>query len=129
MQWSDPGGLATKTAPAYVYEIQIAAPLPAGLTLYEPVWEAHAGRLPAPTATPHSYLHDGGPDMLLGIVDPAGFSHVVARPRRLPPGAAGTGPPSFTPVLRAMVMALRDSEVLAFGVLPGYTILGRHPVW
>ena len=56
----------------YVYEIELKDPLPAGLSLLDPIQEI-ARQLPSPLDN-LSYLHDGKPTLLIELVRPTGMS-------------------------------------------------------
>lgn len=61
--------LPTPANPAYIYEIELNAPLPAELDLFDPVKEIVTSAPFPPVAT--HYHHDGLPEFLLGVVSPS----------------------------------------------------------
>ena len=117
----------TRRAPAYVYEVELNDPLPHGLVLLDPV-EIIAAPPSPPAAIP--YHHDGLPDFLLGVVNPSTMGHHLSIPIIQPPPGGGTPrPANLTLELEAIVRALRDAELLAFGPIPANCVLNRYPVW
>ena len=113
----------TAANPAYVYLIDLSDPLPTGLSLYDPV-KMIANMVPPPPA-PVPYQHEGTPDYLLGVVDPNTYGHFLIA-HRLSSSAAGGTPSTSTDTpsssLVALVRALRDSEILACGLIPPHCI-------
>lgn len=108
---------------AYVFEIELIDPLPAGIRVIDPVIElAHA--LPRPTdGVP--YQHNGSQKCLLGLIDMAQYD-ALTTPCPQPPGS---NPPALAPSisqqLRSLVFAIRDAEVLAIGTIPAASIRNR----
>ena len=125
--------VATKANPGYVYVIDLPDPPPPGLVLLDPVVEVSV-RLPPPGGLV-SYQHDGSPQFLIGVVSPRRHRRYLTSPCVKAPPAA-PGPPSTpSPILEAMVSALRDAEILAMGSIPavggipgGPRHVTRHPV-
>jgi hypothetical protein len=78
----------TPATPAFVYEIDIPDPVPAGLTLIDPVKEI-AATLPSPV-TSTSYFHDGDKNFILGVASPALMAAHLLAPIRQPPGSGGS---------------------------------------
>jgi hypothetical protein len=107
--------------PAFVYELELDASL---VTLIDPVADiANAAGTPF---TPVSYQHDGGPDLISGLV---GFARFLARPIRLPADSSTGRPPMISSDLLAILMALRDAEVLANGTIPARCVINRYEVF
>ena len=120
-------GVPSPTRPAYVYEIEAPDVLPPTVAVYDPVRTISA-KYNDPLSL-HTYLHDGGPDLLLGVVDPDGHGAVRLAPCAQPPGFGAAGPPLVTEPLIAMVNALRDAEALAVGAIPPAWVTHRHNVY
>jgi hypothetical protein len=110
--------------PAYVYELDI--PAKSGVQLIDPIQEL-AQSLGSPFASLF-YQHDGGQDVMLGLVDSAMFGHVLTRYVKTPGASTGRGP-NITDELHALVRALRDAEVLAFGAILRSCITAKHLVF
>lgn len=120
-----PGGMATRSTPGYVWEIEISDDK--GCRVLDPVVEI-ARALPHPCEE-LSYQHDGSPRFLLGIVDPIHLGHATREWRVRPPGSGGTlRTPNLSVPLEAMVRALRDAEVLVQGNVPAAFVRNRHEV-
>jgi len=120
--------LPSRTRPAYVYELSINTPLPAGLQLIDPVKEL-AKHLNGPFHNP-TYQHDGLPEFLLGVVHPRSQAHMLSAHYPQPPGSGGTPrPPNLSMELETLVRALRDSEILAIGNIPSTLIVRKHNVY
>ena len=119
--------IATAANPAYVYELRIDDPLPAGLQLIDPIQELSTA-LPGPLQNPF-YQHYGFPTFLLGVVDPRGQGHhlTALRPQP-PPGGATPRTPNLTAELETLVRTLRDAEILAIGNIPASCVIQRHVV-
>lgn len=118
--------IATQACPAYVYEIEINDPLPAGLQLLDPIKELTA-ELPPPL-TSISYQHDGLPLFLVGVVAPSKYGRHLKE--RCPQPLGGTPrSPNLTIELETFVRVLRDAEILAVGNIPAACIRCRHKVW
>jgi hypothetical protein len=115
--------LPTATNGAFVYEIDI--PNSTAASLVDPVQELAASF--GPPYAPLFYQHDGGPDLLLGLVDSANFGNVLTRPIRAP-GVPIVRPPRITDELHALVRALRDAEVLALHAIPRTCLINKHQV-
>ncbi|MGO9743482.1 MAG: hypothetical protein ACLPN5_18590 [Roseiarcus sp.] len=124
------GGTAqpTRSAPAYVYEIDVPDPLPQGRAVLEPI-EIIGSAVKNPLMSP-SYHNSGGPELLLGIVDPIRFQSFLNTPAATPPGLGPSGrPPNVSDELRALVNALRDAEALVIDALPQTWITHRYDVY
>jgi hypothetical protein len=118
----------TATNPAYVYELEINDPLPAGLLLIDPVKEI-AAEAPSP-AQSFSYHHDGSSSFLLGVIDPTGMEQFLRMPAlQPPPGGGAQRPPNLTKQLETLVRVLRDAEILAVGNIPASNIRNRFSVY
>jgi hypothetical protein len=118
----------TPSIPAHVYEMDIPDPPPFGLRVIDPLAEI-ASNNSNPLISP-SYHHDGGPDFLLGVVDPVSHRSFLASPVVGPPGMGGIArPPNLSLELEAMVFALRDAEVLVVGQLPRAVVINRFDVY
>ena len=118
----------TQQNPAYVYEVELNDPLPNGLVLLDPV-KIIASPTPSPPAA-IPYHHDGLPNFLLGVVNPSTMGHHLTTPIIQPPPGSGTPRPANLALeLEAIVRALRDAELLAFGPIPANCVLNRYPVW
>lgn len=108
----------TPNDPAYVYELEIQFPLPAGLQLLDPVKEV-AKILPDLPSQGPPYQHDGLPTFLLGVVAPKNMQQFLAQHAPQPPSSEGTPrPPNLSLELETLVRALRDAEILALGTIP-----------
>ena len=108
----------TPNDPAYVYEIEIQFPLPAGLQLLDPVKEV-AKILPDLPGQGLPYQHDGLPTFLLGVVAPKNMQQFLAQHAPQPPSSEGSPrPPNLSLELETLVRALRDAEILALGIIP-----------
>lgn len=108
----------TPNDPAYVYEIEILAPLPTGLQLRDPVKEV-AKILPDLPSQGPPYQHDGLPTFLLGVVDPENMMQFLEQHAPQPPSSEGTPrPPNLSLELETLVRSLRDAEILALGIIP-----------
>ena len=124
----------TLTNPAFVYEITLD-PVPRGVTLLDPVMEV-VGPL---HSSPHftgvvPYFHDGSQKFVIGIAShtvlPALSRRLMALPYRQPPPSTGTPrPPNLTIELETIIRALRDTEVLAIGIIPATSITNRFDVY
>ena len=78
-----------------------------------------------------SYQHDGDQNFLLGVVDPPNLGlnmHLHARVRE-PAGQPGARTPNLSDELRALIRALRDSEVLVIGTIPQSCFRNRYDVY
>jgi hypothetical protein len=113
--------------PAFVYEVEINDPPPAGLVVLDPVCEI-AQSAPSPLSAV-SYQHDGLPDFLIGVVDPRAMGHLLATPiKHPPPGGATARPANLSAELETLVRALRDAEILAVGTIPAACVTQKYPV-
>ena len=121
-----PGGIATPTNKGIVYEIEFPDPAPPGVTLIDPVQEL-INSSPGPPNTINHH-HDGGQDLLKGIIDNATYGHCLIDPPDRLGRNPNTSPPIVTDQLKCLVMALRDTEILAMGVIPRAQIVGQHDV-
>ncbi len=112
--------------PAYVYEVEINNSH--GVHLVDPVKEIAAGA-PDPLA-PQNYQHNGSPNVLLGVVSTF-LAPLLRLPIATPPGAVTVGAHTLNlgPHLWALVAALRDAEILAFGTVPTACVVKRHSVY
>lgn len=123
------GRVPTPGDPAYVHEIEIQEPLPTGLQLLDPVREV-AQILPSPPSSGPPYQHDGLPDFLLGVVDPARMGDFLTQYVKQPPSSAGTPrPANLTIELETLVRALRDAEILAHGIIPATCVKNSFDVY
>jgi len=120
-----PGGIAVQDQPGYIDEIEIAEPLPLGLALLDLIREL-AAVLPGPLDR-MSYQHDGRAKVLLGMVLPKEFQHMLVSTYPQPGGTSGS-PVRVTQELVTLVRALRDAEILAVGNIPASCVLARSPV-
>jgi hypothetical protein len=119
--------VSTMANPAFVYEVEINDPLPAGLVVLDPVYEI-ASSVSSPLASV-SYQHDGLPDFLIGVVDPTAMGHLLATPiKHPPPGGATNRAAKLTAELETLVRALRDAEILAVGTIPAACVTQKYPV-
>ena len=119
----------TPEDPAYVHEIEIQEPLPAGLQLLDPVKEV-AQMLPSPPSSGPPYQHDGLPDFLLGVVDPGRMGDFLIQYAMQPPASEGTPrSPNLTIELETLVRALRDAEILAHGSIPVTCVKNRFEAY
>jgi hypothetical protein len=118
---------ATPANPGFVYEVEIDEPPPLGLVLLDPVREV-VNNAPGPLAA-IPYQHDGSQEFLLGVVSPTKLGRYLKAPCRQPPPATGTKrPPNLSLELEALIRAVRDSEILAIGVIPTACVRNRYPV-
>lgn len=112
----------TPTNPAYVYEIEFREDLlHAPLRLVDPVREVS-------TALQLSYLHEGLPSFLLGVVDPNQMGNFLTIPAPQPPPAPPR-PPLLTDELDTLVRALRDAEILIEGPIPANYVTNRWDIY
>ena len=74
------------------------------------------------------YQHNGLPTFLLGVVSPGDMSHFRKGRQPQPPGPGLPCPPNLTPQLEALVKALRDAEILAYGHISARCIKNRFDV-
>lgn len=121
--------VATAANPGYVYEVEINDPAPLGVVLLDPIKEV-ADELPKPLEPTPSYQHDGGPDFLLGVVNPANMPAFLTAPYpQPPPGGGVVRPPNLSIDVETLVRALRDAEILAIGSIPAHCIRRRIDVY
>ncbi len=114
--------------PAFVYEIEINEPIPSGLKIIDPIKEV-APVLPLPLGINPPYQHDGGPDFLLGIVDPTNMGEYLTQHAPQPPDSGGTPrTPNLTIDLETLVRTLRDAEILAEGTIPADCVKHKFKV-
>lgn len=108
---SGPAGLATKSSPGYVYEVDLT--VISKPQVLDPVLAIAKGGL--------SHMHTGHQSLILAIAQALAV---------LPSLHAGSKllPPSVPQELRALVYALRDAEVLA-AVVPSACLTNRHNVY
>lgn len=110
-----------------MYEIDIPDPPPYGLRVIDPLAEIASNNV-NPLISP-SYHHDGGPNFLLGVVDPVSHRSFLTAPVVTPPGMGGIArSPNLSLELEAMVFALRDAEILVVGQLPRALVINRFDV-
>jgi hypothetical protein len=120
--------LPSAEQPAYVYEIEVDENDGLGTRLMDPVTTIAAG-LGSPYDT-RTYHHDGDSSFLLGLVDPAGQRASLKQEVRFPPPEQGTiRTPLLHIELEALVRALRDSEILAFGAVAASQVRRRIEVY
>ncbi|MDE0400438.1 MAG: hypothetical protein OXL96_21795 [Candidatus Poribacteria bacterium] len=119
----------TPQHPAYVYEIEINEPIPSDLQLLDPIKEV-APILPPPLGINPPYQHDGGPDFLLGVVDPINMREFLTQQSPQPPASGGTPrTPNLSIALETLVRTLRDAEILAEGTIPAHCVNHRFEVY
>jgi hypothetical protein len=116
----------SRTNPAYVYEIDVPDPPPAGVKLIDPVHDIVAAQQ-LNLLTNSSYHHDGDQRFLHFVVNP--LWRTRATPMAPRPGGTSSSPVVMTIALEAMVFALRDAEVLVVGNLPHSMVVHRHDVY
>lgn len=124
--------IPTSINPGYVYEIEINISLLSQLKLFDPIKEV-AIDLPVPIDVNSEeeisfYQHNGLPNFLLGVVNPRDMSDFQVGRQPQPPGPGVPCPPNLTPQLEALVNALRDAEILAYGHIPAHCIKNRFNV-
>lgn len=126
LEWSGP--LATRSDPAFVYELDIPYPPPEPTRVVNPVFElARAANNPSNGLT---YHHDSDMNFLLGVVDPGWMQPFLTAPSKQPSGSGFIPrPANLEPCLEAMVRALRDAEVLVIGGISARSVINRHPVF
>jgi hypothetical protein len=117
------------TQPGHVYVIELNHPLSAPVVgVIDPVHQlvqAYGNPL-----IPGTYQHDGSQNLLLGIVDPANMGHHLSAHVSDPPGSARSRRPARrSKELEAVVMALRDAEILVVGTLPNVCFTRRYDVF
>lgn len=118
---------ASKSNPAFVWEVELGNPLPKGMHLIDPVKEIADG-LPAPQAN-LTYHHDGAGSVLLGLVDPE-KENILLEPVPIPPGGGATPKaPNLSLELRTLIRTLRDAEVLVIGAIPASRIRACYEVY
>jgi hypothetical protein len=121
------GVIPTPSNPAFVYEIDLSDPPPAGMMVIDPVAYVAARQI-NPLGSP-SYHHDGNMKFLLGVVDPGMTAHLMAL-IHAPPGSAPTPrPANLSLPLETFVRALRDAGVLILHAIPSTHVLFCHPVY
>lgn len=119
---------ASATNPAFVYEIEIADPLPPGLSLLDPLREV-VQSFPQPESD-YTYHHNVDHHYLLGVISPTNMRRYLRQMVKQPPPGGGTpSSPLLTLQLQTIVRALRDAEVLAFGNIPRSAIRATYSVW
>jgi hypothetical protein len=119
-------GTADPSNPGYVYEIELADPLPTGLQILDPIQEiAHA--LDSPLTTP-TYHHDGDQSFVLGVIDPINNPHLLAAPIYTPLTGATSRSANLSEHLETLLRVLRDAEILAVGNIPAVCVVDRHEV-
>jgi hypothetical protein len=133
---SGPAGTATAANPGYVYEIDVELALAAGVRFVDPALVILGANPPVGAAGHVPTHHDGGTDLIRGVADPLQAGILIASPRRptnpaLPAGPTVRtgGPPVVHPELRAVIFALRDSEVLATTNVEAGCITQRYLVY
>ena len=119
--------IADPSNPGYVYEIELADPLPAGLQILDPIQEI-ARMLNAPLSDP-TYHHDGDQSFVLGVIDPASNNHLLSAPIRTPLPGATPRSANLSEQLETLLRVLRDAEILAVGNIPMTCVVNRHDVW
>jgi hypothetical protein len=117
---------ATETNPAYVYEIELSNPLPSGVNLLDPIKEV-AHILPSPLDHV-SYQHDGDHNYLLGIISPVLSQRFLKSHSPLSKNIP-MNPSNPSVYLLTLMIALRDAEILALGVIPAFCVVARHCVY
>jgi hypothetical protein len=131
-----PAGTASAANPGYVYEIDVQLALDAGVRFVDPAQVILGANPPVGAAGLVPTHHDGGADLIRGIADPLQAAILTTSPRRptnpaVPagPSSRAGGPPVVHPHLRAVIFALRDSEVLAFTNVGAGCITQRYLVY
>jgi hypothetical protein len=115
----------TSTVPGYVYEVQV--PDDPGIQIIDPV-DFIASRHRNPLVSP-SYHHDGDQTFLGLFAYPlASGGNFGTAPRPPGMGGSGTRPPTLSIELEAIVFAIRDAEILAYGNVPAAWITNRYDV-
>jgi len=126
-RWLGTTVIADPSNPGYVYEIELADPLPAALKILDPVQEI-ARVLNAPLADP-TYHHDGDQSFVLGVIDPASNNHLRSASIRTPLPGATPRSANLSEQLETLLRVLRDAEILAVGNIPMTCVVNRHDVW
>jgi hypothetical protein len=117
----------TQAMPGHVWEIEINDPAPRGVIVIDPVHEiSQTHRDPL---APMSYQHDGDQTFLLGVVDPNGGTKYLRNHVRQPGDQNGHRTPNLTNDLHALVLALRDAEVMVIGTIPQSCFINSWDVW
>ncbi len=129
LDYARKGGLALPTArdPAYVYEIDVPKPLPSDIQFFDPIGYL-APALNDPLGL-NTYHHNGGPELLLAIVDPQRYAAIRLAPVAFPPGfKPPNGPPNVSDALVALVNGLRDAEALVVSKVPKEWVRRQHTI-
>lgn len=133
---SGPAGTATAANPGFVYEIDVHLALAAGVRFLDPAQVILGANPPVGAAGHVPTHHDGGADLIRGVADPLQAGILTASPRRptnpaVPAGPTVRtgGPPVVHSELRAVIFALRDSEVLATTNVEAGCITQRYLVY
>ena len=120
--------IPSKASPAFVYEIEINDPPPAGMVLVDPVKEVAVLHSNPYAGIP--YQHDGAQDFLLAVVNSARFPTTLTKPAACPPpGGATPKAPNLSGPLETLVRALRDAEILAVGTIPSACVKNRYDIY
>jgi hypothetical protein len=80
--------VATAADPGFVYEVDLADPLPRGMQLLDPM-QVVTGAFANPLAVA-PYQHNGASRFVLGVIDPLRMRHLLAVPSRQPPRRVGS---------------------------------------
>jgi hypothetical protein len=118
--------IADPSNPGFVYEIELAEPLPAGLEILDPVQEI-ARTLNPPLASP-SYHHDGDRRFVLGVIDPGNNPGFLTATIHTALPSATPRPPNLSEQLETLLRALRDAELHAVGNIPATCVVDRFAV-
>lgn len=119
-------GVASEDKPGYVYELEIDDVSRA--KVIDPITRI-SSNLPSSVASV-SYQHDGGQDVLLGLVNPRRYRRILRRHVKQPPPAGATPRGArITGEVEAIVRALRDAELLAIHRVHKDYVVRRYPVW
>lgn len=116
---SGPGGEATRTNPGFIYVVDTEK-ASVGNTFIYPAQELglHPGDL----------CHDGSANLALGVLLPFLHSQFLRAPPLRRGNPPAHQPPSFKQELKALLFALRDSEVLAHNQVDKACIVDREVI-
>jgi hypothetical protein len=117
----------TAANPAYVYEVEINDPPPAGVTVYDPI--AHVAAQHTNALSNISYHHDGDMNFLLGVVSPATMGAHLLTPVRHPAPGGTPRPANLSIQVETFTRALRDSEILVYGTIPATCVITRYLIY
>jgi hypothetical protein len=121
---------------AYVFQIELDDPLPAGTHLYDPLVEIAHSVSSATLLHGVPYQHDGASTVIQGVASPNSpltqpyltQKVKVPDPNSLTGYSDGITSARVSRHFQAIIRALRDAEILAFPFIPSACITLRHEV-